>query len=466
MSLTDLFKVNKLKEEIERLTAENADLQEKANIVLTAQQMKPADLEILIKEKKSELEDVNKDIANQKNISQIDIAKLDGKKSKVQKEISTLEEHLKDLKKEIVSTEDEIDMESNGLYKPRYDFASSLGYKSQLDQIRQDQKRMIKNESAAEIFTKMTLDNSRARGKAMQRRNIKQLLRTFNGECEAAINKITYSNLDRISTRIEKSFTQLNKLNESNGIRLTPKYLDSKIDELHLAFEYSEKKQEEKEELREQREREREEKRAQKEIQDAQKQIDKELDHYIKAVAELKEKLATLEGAEKEDVQSRIDELQKNIGESEDKKKDLDYRAENATAGYVYIISNIGSFGPDVVKIGVTRRLDPLERIAELSSASVPFKFDVHALIFSYDAYKLETELHNKFAAERINKVNARKEYFNVPISKIKDVLKGYEDLTVDFTENPDAAEYRETLALEKEQNAPVTVNTVNKVEA
>ncbi|WP_261806116.1 DUF4041 domain-containing protein [Lapidilactobacillus luobeiensis] len=454
MSLTDLFKVNKLKDEIERLTAENAVLQEKANIVLTAQQMKPAELQDIIDNKTKEIKNLELEFESKRSNENKELDELNEKQSSIKEKIKTLNADIKSLKEKLVDTEDKVNMESNGLYEPRYDFASSLGYKSQLDQVRQDQKQMIRNELAAEIFKSMLLDNSAARGRSMQKKNIKQLLRTFNGECEAAINKITYSNLDRISNRIEKSFDQLNKLNDPNGVRLTPKYLDSKIDELHLAFEYSEKKQEEKEELREQREREREEKRAQKEIQDAQKQIDKELDHYIKAVAELKEKLATLDGTEKEDVQSRIDELQKNIGESEDKKKDLDYRAENATAGYVYIISNIGSFGPDVVKIGVTRRLDPLERIAELSSASVPFKFDVHALIFSYDAYKLETELHNKFADERINKVNARKEYFNVPISKIKDVLKGYEDLTVDFTENPDAAEYRETLALEKNKIA------------
>ena len=147
-------------------------------------------------------------------------------------------------------------------------------------------------------------------------------------------------------------------------------------------------------------------------------------------------------------VQASIDELQKNVEESEAKKKDLDYRQENATAGYVYIISNIGSFGKDIVKIGVTRRLDPMERIDELGSASVPFKFDVHALIFSYDAYSLETELHSRFADRRINKVNNRKEYYRVAISEIKDALSEYKDLTVDFNEIPEAPEYRESLAM------------------
>lgn len=461
MGITDLFKINEFKEKIKNLTAENARLQEKANITLSVQQMKPIELTAKIKEleadydeKKAHLEEKQKEIESKftitKSTTDKEISALIKKKDTIEEDIYKLNEKIKTLKTQLIGVEDEIEMESNGLYEPRYDFASSLSYKSQLNQVRQDQKQMIRTNIAAKVFRPMTLDGSASKGRTLQKKNIKQLLRTFNGESEAAINKITYRNIDRISKRIEKSFEQLNKLNEPNGVRLSPKYLDSKIDELHLAFECAEKKQQEKEELREQREREREEKKAQKEMRNAQKQIDKELNHYTKAVAELTEKLATLEGTEKNDIQARIDELKDSINTSESKKKDLDYRLENATAGYVYIISNIGSFGPDVVKIGVTRRLDPLERIHELSSASVPFKFDVHALIFSYDAFKLETELHNKFARFRINKINARKEYFHVSIPEIKNVIKGYEDLTVDFTEVPDAAEYRQTLALEK----------------
>lgn len=127
----------------------------------------------------------------------------------------------------------------------------------------------------------------------------------------------------------------------------------------------------------------------------------------------------------------------------------MDYRESNARAGYVYIISNIGSFGNDVVKIGVTRRLEPLERINELSSASVPFKFDVHALIFSYDAYTLESQLHQHFSAHRINKVNNRKEFFKVSIEDIEEVLVSHKNLTIDFEKMAEAQEYRESLIKE-----------------
>ena len=279
--------------------------------------------------------------------------------------------------------------------------------------------------------------------------NIKQILRSFNNECEAAINKVKYNNIHSIEKRIIKSFEQLNKLNSSNRLSISEMYLDLKLSELYLAYEYERKKQDEKEALREQREREREEKALQKEIQSKKKIIDKDIKHYQNLINELKKKMNELTSEEERDsIEQQIIDLNVKVNEREEEKKELDYRTAHASAGYVYIISNIGAFGDDVVKIGVTRRIDPLERINELSSASVPFKFDVHALIFSYDAYKLETELHQYFDSYRINKVNNRKEFFKVPISKIEEKLSEYGELTIDFKANVDAEEYRESLLL------------------
>lgn len=447
MGLSDLFKGKEFKAEIERLTTENARLKKQADLKLSVQQMKPAELTELIHEKEAELADAEQLLADQASKRQERIDSLSTTEAELSAKVKSLKDQVQALKLELNDVSEQISFDSYGLYKPRYDFATSLGYKDKLTSIRQNQKNMLKNETAYTVFRVMTLDNSKAKGRSMQKKNGKQLVRSFNVECEAAINKVTYSNIERIGQRIERSFDQLNKLNDPNGVHLTNQYFNSKLEELHLAFEYESKKQDEKDALREQREREREEKQAQKQIQDAQKKLDKELDHYKKAYAELQAKLESLEGDDRVAVQSSMDELQQNIDKSEAEKKDLDYRQENATAGYVYIISNIGSFGPDVVKIGVTRRLDPMERIDELGSASVPFKFDVHALIFSYDAYALESELHQRFDKQRVNKVNNRKEYFRVPIAEIKKVLEEYKDLTVDFNETPDAPEYRESLA-------------------
>ena len=168
------------------------------------------------------------------------------------------------------------------------------------------------------------------------------------------------------------------------------------------------------------------------------------------AIESLQEKLGSATEEEKIEIEKTIEQLKNNIEDFDQQQKDLDYRIENIGAGYVYIISNIGAFGENIFKIGVTRRLDPLERIAELSSASVPFKFDVHALIFSYKAYELESELHKRFEKNRINLVNNRKEFFNIDINEIEQELNNYKDLTIEFKRDADADEYRESLNIRK----------------
>lgn len=292
----------------------------------------------------------------------------------------------------------------------------------------------------------MTLNNSIAKGKAMQKKNIKIMLRAFNGECEAAINKVTKSNIETIEKRILKSYEQLNKLMEPNSVRLSEEYLDSKINEAHIALEYELKKEEEREKIREDKEREREDKAFQRELANERKKYEKDEKHFVQAEKEVQEKIKnSANESEIISLKKQLKDLQNKLSEIHEKKEKLSNRAENPTAGYVYIISNIGSFGENIFKIGVTRRLNPLERINELGSASVPFKFDVHALIFSDNAYKLESELHNKFNDKRVNQINHRKEYFNITIDDIKNALKEYQNLTFDFHEIPDAEEFRES---------------------
>ncbi|KRM54594.1 DUF4041 domain-containing protein [Lacticaseibacillus sharpeae] len=445
MGFGDMFKAKEFKAEIDRLQADNAELKQQNSKLNELNQRKIA-LEAMPAEQ-LDAEIVQLTQTRDKLASALSSGTETAKQ--LQSKLVAMTDKKTALEKEILVITDDVAMQDFGLYRPQYAFANALDYKDKLADIRAQQKQMIKNSSAGNIFRPMTLDGSSSKGRSMQNKNIKQLLRSFNGECEAAIGKVTYSNFDRVVARINKSFEQLNKLNDPNGVRLTEDYRNLKQDELHLAFEYANKKQVEKEELREQREREREEKQAQKEIADKQKQLLKDLNHYQKALSELQEKMESQSGQDRADTEKAIAEMQAKIDESEAQQKDLDYRKEHATAGYVYIISNIGSFGEDVVKIGVTRRLDPMDRIDELGSASVPFKFDVHALIFSYDAYALEADLHKRFEKQRINKVNMRKEYFKIPIEQVESVLEEYKDLTVDFNARPEAPEYRQSLALE-----------------
>ncbi|MBD9707707.1 DUF4041 domain-containing protein [Enterococcus faecium] len=440
MAFFDFIKGTKFKKEAELL---RKDLESLKSSKLSIEQMEALELEEFILSKNKQIKSIEKDIDKLEKNKEA----LNEKINKKQKEIDVLKQNLLDI-------DEQICMESYGLYTPKYDFASSIGYKAKLDDIRTQQKQMIKDKTAVKFFSNWEVDGSRAKGRKMNNDNIKLILRSFNNECEAAINKVKYSNLDIIKKRIQTSYNQLNKLNESVRVSITPEYLDLKIQELYLAFEYEQKKQKEKEELREQREREKEEKALQKEIHAKKKIIDKDINHFKKMIDELHKKLQTSDESEKQEIQKQILEIESNINDKEAEKEELDYRNAHATAGYVYIISNVGSFGPDIVKIGVTRRLDPLERIAELSSASVPFKFDIHALIFSYEAYQLEANLHSYFAKQRINKINNRKEFFKIPIDSIEKKLEEYKDLTIDFQKKADAEEYYQSLAIQKNSNS------------
>jgi hypothetical protein len=432
MGILDFLKIKSLKKENEVLNEQLVSLK---NEKMSFEQMSALELQ--------------EDILNKKSM----IQSLDNKIQELNTEQKRLEQNINDKKsqiiiieKEMISSSEYIEMESFGLYKPRYDFANSIGYKERLASVRQYQKMLIKDKSAVQYSENWTVDGSKVKGRKMTNDNIKLILRSFNNECEAAINKIKYNNLENTEKRIYRSFEQLNKLNQSVRASLSNQYLDLKIQELHLAYEYEQKKQEEKEALREQREREREEKALQKEILNKKKLIDKDIQHYTTMIKELKTKLLNTElNEDKQTLNQQIMDLELQIAEKDKEKTEMDYRNVHASAGYVYIISNLGAFGEDVVKIGVTRRLEPLERINELSSASVPFKFDVHALIFSYEAYQLESELHTYFHEYRINKVNSRKEFFKVPIDTIEAKLTEYRNLTIDFQKVPDAEEFRQS---------------------
>ena len=281
--------------------------------------------------------------------------------------------------------------------------------------------------------------------------NIQQALRNFNIECDLCISKVKFSNYDNSKERIFRAFELQNKLNATNDIHIVDEYYKLKIKELDLAYEYQKKKQEEKEELRRKREELREAEKVAREIEEKRKELEKEQEHYQNYLKKINEQIEVEQSEErKQYLISKKEELDNNVHDVHLALEDLDYREANQRAGYVYIISNIGAFGENIFKIGMTRRLEPEERIAELSGASVPFKFDIHAMIFSDDAPKLEAALHNHFANKKVNLVNGRKEFFNVTLEEIKKVVRDNHDKTVDFVNVPDAEQYRESLMLRK----------------
>ena len=233
------------------LAQENLDLEEKnKKLEIELKEEKEKKLEI---EKMDLLEAIQKlDELNKK------IVKSTLEKERLDKVITEITYELNEQKARLETVNDELDMESFGLYKPKYDFANSSQYKFKLEEIRKKQKEMIKTKKAVHYSENWTVDGSASKGRKMTNDNIKMILRSFNSDCEAAINKIKFNNLERIENRIYKSFEQLNKLNEVNKISISQEFLNLKFDELHLGYEYEQKRELEKELLREEREKEKE----------------------------------------------------------------------------------------------------------------------------------------------------------------------------------------------------------------
>ncbi len=377
--------------------------------------------------------------------------KEENKINNINQEINSLTIIRDKLKDEVIQLDDEILYQSFGVYTPQYNFAELDQYKDKLKEIRNKQKDMILNKNAVITGTNWKVNGSEQLGKRLIAENSKQIIRNFNIECDICIDKVKFCNYQSIKERIFKAYEMQNRLNETNNIEINYDYYKLKIDELNLAFEYQQKKKEEKEELRIKRELLREEEKVAREIEEKRKEYEKEQLHYENAMKRLEEQIGVEKSEErKEFLIERKNEIESNIRDVDKAMEDLDYREANKRAGYVYIISNIGAFGENIYKIGMTRRLEPEERIVELSGASVPFKFDIHAMIFSDDAPKLEAALHHAFEDKKLNLVNGRKEFFRVTLDEIKAVVQKNYDKTVDFVNLPEAEQFRTSEMIRK----------------
>lgn len=369
------------------------------------------------------------------------VQKLETKRKDLDANLSILEKEYTNKKEKLIVMEDDIQVQEFGLYKPTYDFASSLDYKEKLLEIRATQKDLIKKKLAVTGVSDWTVNGNKRQGTKMVSDTQKLLLRAFNIECDEIVSKVKYTNFDSSLNHLYKAAETISNLGTIMCISITQTYIQSKVNELRLAFEYRQKKQAEKEAAKIAREEMREVAKLQAELDAQRAKLEKEQTHYQTAYDKI---CAQLENdPNNKDLISKKTELESHLENVEKSLKDVDYREANQKAGYVYVISNIGALGENVYKIGITRRLDPQERIDELGCAAVPFNFDVHAMIFSDDAPALEAALHRAFEDKKINMVNQRREFFRVSLDEIKDVIRKNYDKTVEFIDIPDAEQYR-----------------------
>ncbi|MGC6523951.1 MAG: DUF4041 domain-containing protein [Flavobacteriaceae bacterium] len=340
----------------------------------------------------------------------------------------------------------------HGLYEPIFDFGTSEKFKEEISKIRVDQKFEIRQKRACYCNTAWEVNGSKREGTKKTNRHIRLTLRAFNGECDTLISKVKWNNINSYSERMKRSFRLINEINESMNIHISENYLKLKLKELNLTYEYNLKKHEEKEEEKKKRALIREEEKARRDFELAQKETEKEKKIYSKALEEAKKSLGILSGEQLEKLKQRINDLEQNLEEANKKSERALSMAQQTKRGHVYVVSNIGSFGENIYKIGMTRRLDPIDRVKELGDASVPFTFDLHAMIYTEDAPKLESLLHNKFSSFRVNKINNRKEYFNVTIEDIEKCISENFNGEFELIKEYEAKEYFESKMMEKEQ--------------
>ena len=358
--------------------------------------------------------------------------------------------HYENLQKELSLYEEKLEIGSFGLYERRFDLESSEAYKQAIEDNFEEQKKLIKDDQAIVCHTEWSVGGSKTEGKKMTTQYKKLMLFAFNGECDSLIARVKWNNAEKSRERINKSFEAINKLGASHSIEITAAFLDLKLKELSLVYEYENRKQEEKEEQRHIREQMREEEKAQREYERAKRDAEEEENIYEKALNTARKELAVAGKDNELQLQEKIKNLEQQLQEAQAKKERAVAMAQLTRNGHIYVISNIGSFGENVYKLGMTRRLDPLDRVKELGDASVPFHFDVHAIIYSENAPQLEYELHRKFSDRRLNRINARKEFFRVSLDEIEAFVHQHTGAQIQFTKIAEAKDYRETLTILK----------------
>ena len=392
------------------------------------------------------------------------ITELHQQRDKIRDEKIRAEGKLAFLNRELSTLENEVNIQSHGLYQPKYDLGFSTELKKRLDQIRKKQKAMIREKTAIVCSTDWTVNDNRTEGRKMTNRQIQLMARAFNGECDSIIPKVRYNNYMRIVDRMTRAYDAINKLGEPQHCRIQASYFNLKIDELVVVHEYQEQLQFEKEEQRRIKEQIREEQRAQRELEKAEQAAEKEEKRYQQALDAARQEIEQTTGKRQEKLQLEIQRLNELLLEAQTNKERAISRAQMTRSGHVYIISNIGSFGENVYKIGMTRRLEPTDRVRELGGASVPFRFDIHAMLYSDDAPTLENELHRLLEARSVNRMNPRKEFFKVSLEEIEDIVRKH-NVNAQFIRIPPAEEYRKTQSMIAQETQANTEGSRGKFE-
>lgn len=342
-----------------------------------------------------------------------------------------------------IDLDDQRVLQEVGIYRYHHPLEDAAAYKERLSDLNDRIRDFVRNGKpilAAELFT---FDNSLAKGRRMVGQLSKLMLRSYNSEADTCVRALRSGNVTTAKKRLDASVKAIERLGSIMEMRINPDYHLLRGEELELTADYQMRVQEEREQARQERADLREQRRAEKELAAERERLEKERTHYQTALA----KLADSDPDASQRMSERLTAIEEAIEHN-------DYRIANIRAGYVYVISNIGAFGPGIVKIGLTRRLEPHDRVRELGDASVPFRYDTHAIYFSKDAVTLENQLHEAFADRRVNLVNMRREFFFATPAEVREVLGTKVGGLLEFREEPEALEY-----LQSRQSWPTSID-------
>lgn len=439
---------SKLKNQIKKASSKAIELEDKAKEADKRENSLLAELSSI----KTELDKAENDLIRFQKIRDIEqhIADLTDEQASVNQSIEELRSSYSfkkkvynELAERVAIFNEQIELAEYGYYEPHFGFETSAQYKEKLEKIKSYQKSLIKQKAHISCSANWEVSGSKSEGKKFTNRIIKLTSRAYNAECDAAMEKVKWNNAYQMLERLDKSFADINKANETNQVQISLDYHNLKRDELRLRHEMKEKIQQERDHEKELRAQAAEEKRLLKEIADAQKEEDK----YQKLLAKAELQAQKLSGEKLDQLNSEMEKLKQELEEAHSRNERAKSMAEQTKAGFVYVISNLGSFGENVYKIGMTRRLEPMDRVKELGDASVPFTFDVHAMIYTDNAPELEKDLHREFESTRVNMVNYHKEFFRTSLDAIK-AAAAQRDPAAEFYETAEAKEYRESLAI------------------
>lgn len=402
------------------------------------------------------IEQLNLDIHNR----QRELQNLDQQCSSLKKQISQLKQQIPDF-------EEELYVQSFGFYQTKYNFINSGDYEFQLKRIKEQQRGMIKNNDAAICNISLSLNDSEKEGQKLSQNFLKLILTIFNSECDTVINKVKTSNIDTSEEKIKRVFNDLNKKSKIINCEITEEYLKLKIRELHLKYELECKKQEEKEQEQEIRNQMKQEEKENRKLEEEAKKIreaEENESQYRQQLAIALRQQESVAKQERRQLEVQIEQLRQNLAKAISDKEAAISRSAMVKAGYIYIISNIGSLGRDVYRICMTKRSTDEDGYIKEMSPVVPFPFDIHFKFISEDASDTLRRLHERFKDRRVNAINLRRDFFEISIDEIAQAVEDIKKETgalknIQYEKAPQALEYRRTIAI-KRKDDHTAVNT------